>query len=505
MRIPKLSAYLPLLILFVTAAAVSVWPQQAAALYTVDSNADTHDAVPGDRFCADAANRCTLRAAIEEANAEPASRDVIVFNLSYPSVIDLTIGEIAITGNVSIVGPGARRVTVKRSQGASTPDFRVFHVSAGLTLVSFRGMKIMNGRSPADTSGGGILIDKVSSVSLNDLWIEDNIAGTNSGSGGGVFNSGNLKISRCLFLNNRGYISGSALYNASGSSATVLNSTFSRNGGLAQGAIFNQSGGTLSLVNDTFFKNDSAGGPSDVANFGTTNVLNTFFADAFSANFTLLGAFNSLGNNVVVLPGQSTGFVDGVNGDQVGNIADPHVAADLADNGGQTDTLALLPGSPAIGHGNSCVLIGGGSGNCSGLPPGTILLTDQRAGFSRPFNTLDVGAYDTGAQPIGGNPFFSFSITYPGVEAKTLGSIGVLTDAVTNQKLYTVSNGTGHWNFKNVGLNVLVFEIKSKRQGLSLGPFVNSFDDFSRSLALAPQTISLGQGITLTRTLITDR
>ena len=56
----------------------ALWPARSvmAAPFTVDSTADSHDATPGDGTCADSSGRCTLRAAIEEANAA-ASADTI--------------------------------------------------------------------------------------------------------------------------------------------------------------------------------------------------------------------------------------------------------------------------------------------------------------------------------------------------------------------------------------------------------------------------------------------
>ncbi len=52
--------------------------------FTVTSTADNVDVTPGDGICADALGACTLRAAIEEANAL-AGQDVINFNIPGPS------------------------------------------------------------------------------------------------------------------------------------------------------------------------------------------------------------------------------------------------------------------------------------------------------------------------------------------------------------------------------------------------------------------------------------
>ena len=53
-------------------------PVALATTYTVDDNGDAPDATPGDNTCATAGATCTLRAAIEEANAH-AGADTITF------------------------------------------------------------------------------------------------------------------------------------------------------------------------------------------------------------------------------------------------------------------------------------------------------------------------------------------------------------------------------------------------------------------------------------------
>jgi len=84
-----------------------------------------------------------------------------------------------------------------------------------------------------------------------------------------------------------------------------------------------------------------------------------------------------------------TGLTDGVDGDHVGSDSSP-LGPDLgalAGNGGPTQTMALQPGSPAIGAGSAA--------DCKAAP---VSDTDQR-GESRNAmarGTCDIGAYDTG-------------------------------------------------------------------------------------------------------------
>jgi hypothetical protein len=81
--------------------------------------------------------------------------------------------------------------------------------------------------------------------------------------------------------------------------------------------------------------------------------------------------------------GSGSGISDGSNGNQVGSAAVPldPVLAPLGNYGGPTQTMALLPGSPALGNG--------------GLAGPGVPTTDQR-GLPRPSSgPIDVGAFQT--------------------------------------------------------------------------------------------------------------
>jgi hypothetical protein len=93
------------------------------------------------------------------------------------------------------------------------------------------------------------------------------------------------------------------------------------------------------------------------------------------------GAFDSLGHNLIGATNGSSGFI--APGDLAGSSASPldPKLAPLADNGGPTLTMALLPGSPAID-----------AGDTAAAPP-----TDQR-GFPRPAGlAADIGAFEFGS------------------------------------------------------------------------------------------------------------
>ncbi|MGH9847516.1 MAG: putative Ig domain-containing protein, partial [Blastocatellia bacterium] len=170
-----------------------------AGPYTVNDLGDTPDAAINN-ICADGAGKCTLRAAIQEANAH-ASCAPVPINFSVTGTINLTgvLPDLAVGMNIN--GPGANLVTVRRNTGG---DYRVFNVTAGVTTIF--GLTISNGR--------------------------DSI-------GAGVRNSATLTIDNCAITGNTAYSlaagfsalsrGGGVYQSGSASSLTIRNSTISGN------------------------------------------------------------------------------------------------------------------------------------------------------------------------------------------------------------------------------------------------------------------------------------
>src|SRR5215210_2895429 len=138
--------------------AVAAFSQQVAALlqspqasFVVNHSGDTGDANTLDNICADAAGNCTLRAAIQQANALPGN-NVISFALSAPQ-INLS-SELSVSQSVTITGPGARNLTVQRASSAA--DSRVFNIQGafGTTVVNISGITIANGSMGSEFGGG---------------------------------------------------------------------------------------------------------------------------------------------------------------------------------------------------------------------------------------------------------------------------------------------------------------------------------------------------------------
>jgi hypothetical protein len=204
-----------------------------------------------------------------------------------------------------------------------------------------------------------------------------NISGNSTtGAGGAVSSDAPLNITGSTLSGNQAS-DGGGLEVDSGS-VNLVNTTLSGNGGsMSAGGIFSN-GGPISLTNVTIAGNNTGGGGGGIYHTSVATSLvarNTIVAgntaaDAPTSNCNIVGpGVSSAGHNL-----ESTnrcGF--GSAGDQVNT--DPKIGP-LANNGGQTDTHALLAGSPAINAGDN-----------SGCPA-----TDQR-GVARN-GGCDIGAFE---------------------------------------------------------------------------------------------------------------
>jgi CSLREA domain-containing protein len=154
-----------------------------AATFTVDSTLDEHDINPGDRVCrttTTAPFRCTLRAAIEEANFNP-DLDVI----SVPAgTYTLPLGELRITTSMNIVGAGVTATIVQAATAPGVANHRVFFVEGNpgsQITVRVERLAIQHGNpdGPGSTdlgSGGGVRLGPLAALTLDTVSIRRNAA-----------------------------------------------------------------------------------------------------------------------------------------------------------------------------------------------------------------------------------------------------------------------------------------------------------------------------------------
>jgi hypothetical protein len=211
--------------------------------------------------------------------------------------------------------------------------------------------------------GGGIYNGSNGTLTINNSTISANTAGHRwcglfpcSGSGGGIANVGELLINNSTLSANYAYGiqaspygRGGGIYNGGG--MRISNSTLSGNNGTHGGGIYGGGG----------FQN------SIVANNSGQNCSNPVTSNGYNLSSDTTCNFNGPGDL---------------------NNHDP-LLGPLQNNGGPTETMALLPGSPAIDAGNP-------AGCTDGL--GHLLTTDQR-GMPRPNKEdsvgCDMGAYES--------------------------------------------------------------------------------------------------------------
>jgi hypothetical protein len=223
--------------------------------------------------------------------------------------------------------------------------------------------------------------------------------------GGGVYNlSASLTIvASTLAGNTAKYAGGIANYATLPGYVALTDSTLSGNTATIDGGGITNSG-TASVVNTTIADNASAsaGDLGGLSNNGTLQLKNTIIAG--SASFANCGGptpVTSQGHNL-----SSDGTCSGLTqpGDQINT--DPKLGP-LQDNGGGTQTHALLPYSPAINAGDN-----------TGCPS-----ADQR-GVARPQGTAcDIGAYEFQPPAIGlSPPALALQVGASGLLTVTLGA-----------------------------------------------------------------------------------
>jgi hypothetical protein len=293
-------------------------------------------------------------------------------------------------------------------------------------------------------------------VSLNGLVVKNGYSSTH---GGGIYNSGSLTVTNCVFFNNSSDINGGAIFNTDflttmhTGTLTVMNSTFLGNSAHHTGGGISNGDGQLDIMDSTFSGNSAKFGGGLITGFGTeVNVTNSTFSEnsaewgggmfndltlltlanntffhnladygggLYNASVTTITNSTFSGNSAASSGGgiyndwgllnyTNTILANSISGDDcynniaheariginnnnlvLNNAAAPNdcgiplltsdpLLGPLQNNGGLTQTMALLPGSPAIDAGDDA--------NCPA--------TDQR-GVTRPQGShCDIGAYE---------------------------------------------------------------------------------------------------------------
>lgn len=366
---------------------MGAWESGYGPSFNVKVSMGTPDSSPGDELCgADflpSLPVCTLRAAIQEgselAAASPLGTTIFLGPFTYTgnagAGVDIpgedlgTEGDFDITGQASILirGDDARTTVIEGNGSDRLFDVDPFSEGAALTLLDMsvrdgasdemggnilvRGQGTFNSRrvTIADgvaTQGGGLAIQASGQASLIETTVVGNgtFAAQNEtgGEGGGVFAGGNdLEIVNSTIVGNDA--------EGSGGGVAVLEGTYLFDAVTIADNATDTDGDDVGDGGGVYFAEEEQGTVANSVIAGNADVGGGEAPDC-------AGLVDSLGYNLIGITDGGCGFL--ATGDLAGSAASPLVAGlgSLANNGGSTDTMAPLDGSPLIdaAHPTTC-------------------------------------------------------------------------------------------------------------------------------------------------------
>ena len=270
---------------------------------------------------------------LRDAIAATPAGGTVNFALSgCPCAIILTGGELLITKNLTIFGPGAEQLTI--SGNSSSRVFRITgpNIPSPNIVVVLDGLKIANGRveqnspSPSSDLGGGGILSVNALLTIRNFVVSNNFAGK---FGGGISSMGNsdltvinsiisrnesnigsgisfysgyrsLKVIDSVISDNKGtgfFSFGGGIYSNFFTNNQIINSTIARNeAAYASGAyIFQYS--TVQIANSTFEGNTSNAAGTLVIQITNTSIINS----TISGNTALNGSAGIIHENLELI------------------------------------------------------------------------------------------------------------------------------------------------------------------------------------------------------------
>lgn len=273
-------------------------PVRAATILSVNNTVDAVDLNPGDGVCragVSSAQKCTLRAAIMEANALAGTDSIILPAGTYTLTLDGNASadndDTSASGDLDAFDLILRGTTNAPAiiQGGTGWSERILEISdSSISAISIRGGNTSDCdggggvlvreattftnvtiTSNAYTScgngsgGGGVAIEDNGNLTLINSTVSNNTVSGSNAFGGGIFiNQGALTLLNSALSNNRavnGNGGGPAILgegvNASFVGSTLSNNTANQGGGVAMGMADPGDSSDLSLTNSTISGN----------------------------------------------------------------------------------------------------------------------------------------------------------------------------------------------------------------------------------------------------------
>ena len=330
-----------------------------AAVFTVDSLLDAPDDSPGDGLCASvlAGAPCTLRAAVQEANALPGADRIelpagtIVLSLAGTGEELAATGDLDLLDPLEIIGAGEELTILDGGELDRVFDLRP---TASPVALSLRSMTLTGGLSTGSTQPGGCLRNAASGIV--ELF-RVTFTGCRAGAGGAVANAGAVHGIEVTFSGNmgppgdeNGAEGGAILNDGPGSSLDFRRSAFFGNHGSSGGAIHTT--GSFSTppratihIEDSSFTGNSAGFGGAVLGNSSTDL--TFVNCTFSGNSAGFGG--AIGNDGGCIIALHHCTITGNSADMGGGIGEVHFAPQLIEL-----RNTILAGNSATNTGPDC-------------------------------------------------------------------------------------------------------------------------------------------------------
>jgi len=284
-------------------------------LFTVNTLGDAVDNNLTDGICdssATAGVQCTLRAAVQQANANVGANTIVLPAGVYPlSIAGLdalaAVGDLDITDALTLNGAGASTTAIQNE----TTD-RVFDIR-GSAVVTMTGVTVKGGNITSSADGSGIIVQSNATLSLNGVSVQQNQ--TTAGSGGGIYSEGALTLSNSAVISNTAGEEtggGGGIYLWTGN-ATLRNVTVSGNqtkggGGGILNMLATANLNNVTVINNTADSdNDGGDGGGLWTGASTFNVKNSIIAENIDVSHGSYrygvadcnGAFTSQGYNLI--------------------------------------------------------------------------------------------------------------------------------------------------------------------------------------------------------------
>lgn len=397
--------------------------------YVVTSTADDSDSDAGDGFCDDGAGNCTLRAAIEEANATDGT-DSIEFNISGIGAHTITLTDDLPSINESVVIDGTTQSgSLCGDLWAGTAPVWNIIIQGGDSDISFAGLAL----SSSGSTLRGVSITGFSGI-LRALSVgqDDNVVTCNnlSGNGTGISVDGDNNTIGGTSAGEGNVISGNTrgLFTIAGSSGT--------------------------LIAGNFIGANVAG---TAANANTDYGISLFTSDAATIGGTTAGAGNLISGNGgagVVVDSGSTGTL--IQGNYVGvnragttDLGNSHHGLDIRGSSNTIGGTTANARNVISGNNNGGVSLEGDSnivrGNYVGLNAagtGAIATAGDAVSVSGDNNVIGGTASGAGNVLAASTNAISAGISITGVNTTVQGNY-IGTDASGNNASSAFGNNVG--------------------------------------------------------------